>query len=232
MIVVVSAHYSHSSSSSINISFSSILLWFLWQTDKNCSCSTAHQESLIHIFFSLITCFATRCHTVIIPYLLKGAQLKGPLYNVHMHSVEHSLNNFQYDISFSFFVWHSFFFLFSFFDVFVVAVSVAFPFHSILRHCCVHRKLNTCVNVIVILFSSKICVSRMASKSIACVNRANLTSSRREKVSCRSIQINWQFYMLFGDPLLCSYYKYIIIIWHRIAMIIIGDRERKKNPGN
>lgn len=28
----------------------------------------------------------------------------------------------------------------------------------------------------------------MASKSIACVNRANLTSSRREKVSCRSIQ--------------------------------------------
>lgn len=71
-------------------------------------------------------------------------------------------------------------------------ISIFLRFHSMRLF-----SARTRVSMSFILFSIEK-LSRMASESIACVNRANLTSSRREKVSCRSIRINRQFHTLFG----------------------------------
>lgn len=91
---------------------------------------------------------------------------------------------------------------FFFYDVtfqhFILSILSILQFKSILG-------FNACVNVIFGSINENENaqrMSRMASKSIAYVNRANLTSSHREKVSCRSIRINRQFYMLFTDPIL------------------------------
>lgn len=111
-------------------------------------------------------------------------------------------------------------------------ISIFLRFHSMRLF-----SARTRVSMSFILFSIEK-LSRMASESIACVNRANLTSSRREKVSCRSIRINRQFHTLFGWSSPHSSF-WMHIVSHRVAMII-GDgkkggelkREREKRNFN